>query len=38
MPELTSRQANIFQLIVFEHMQFKELPFAAPIANELAQA
>ena len=37
MAELAAGQANIFQLIVIKHMQFEELPFAAPVADELAQ-
>jgi hypothetical protein len=37
MVELAAGQANILQLIVIEHMQFAELPFAEPISNELAQ-
>ena len=37
MPELTSRQANIFQLIVFKQMQLEEFSPVAPVAYELAQ-
>ena len=36
MAKLATCQANILQLMVIQHMQFEELPPAAPIADELA--
>jgi hypothetical protein len=37
MAQLTAGQANVFQLVVIEAMQFEKLLTAAPIADELAQ-
>ena len=35
--QLTSGQANVFQLVIVETVEFAELFPAAPIADELAQ-
>jgi hypothetical protein len=37
MAQLAAGQANIFQLVIVEPMEFEELFPAAPIADELAQ-